>query len=80
MKIMTYEEFKASGKNGVYRADLDEWFVEGEEPPIKPEVVPATAEKPQKIAQKTETAAAINDAVNDQSADAPAAAKTGGKK
>jgi hypothetical protein len=31
---MTYDELKKTGKNGVYRADLDEWFIEGEEPPL----------------------------------------------
>lgn len=31
---MTYDELKATGKSGVYRADLDEWFIEGEEPPL----------------------------------------------
>lgn len=29
---MTYEELKKTGKRGVYRPDLDEWFAEGEEP------------------------------------------------
>ena len=37
---MTEAQLRASGKNGVYRADLDEWFVEGEEPqPVAPAVI-----------------------------------------
>lgn len=62
---MTHDEFKKTGKSGVYRADLDEWFVEGKEPPL-PE--PA----------KTESAAPIQPVPepNDEPAEPAAAVKT----
>lgn len=52
---MTHAELLASGKNGVYRADLDEWYAEGEpQPPLKtttnPEQLPAAAEIPEAVA------------------------------
>lgn len=31
---MTLDELKKTGKDGVYRADLDEYFPVGEEPPL----------------------------------------------
>lgn len=51
---MTLEEFKRTGKDGIYRADLDEWFLVGEEPEIvsaikkaEPEEAPKKASEPQ---------------------------------
>lgn len=34
---MTYDEFKQTGKDGVYRPDLDEWFLVGQEPSLATE-------------------------------------------
>lgn len=43
---MTEEELKQTGKSGVYRADLDQWFIEGEEPPLVPAAEPALFVEP----------------------------------
>lgn len=42
---MTEQELRQTGKDGVYRADLDQWFVVGEEPPRKAPLL-----KPQSVA------------------------------
>ena len=55
---MTEQELRNSGKNGVYRADLDEWFAEGEEP--QP-IAPATIAPEPKTAKKTLAEVLIND-------------------
>lgn len=57
---MTLEELKKTGKNGVYRSDMDEWFIEGEEPPL---LEPG----------KTESAALLEPTPELQSSEEPAA-------
>lgn len=48
---MTYEEFKKTGKDGVYRADLDEWFVAGAEPPVATQAS-TSAQEPAAVIEK----------------------------
>ncbi len=44
---MTEQELKQSGRSGVYRADLDDFFFVGEEPaPVAPVVAPILVSAP----------------------------------
>lgn len=51
---MNYNDFKKLGVDGVYRADLDEWFPVGQEPPVTVNpptlLTPAADAKPESVA------------------------------